>query len=87
MAILTPPSLYQQHMPKDVQELLSAFGVTLPAFDIMVDDDGVPTSGAEAVAEYVAYQCFESKRTVPTLELVIVVARVAAHFARRERRP
>lgn len=83
--LLTPPSLYQRYMPADVQETLANYGVRLPAFDIMVDDYGVATAGAEALAEYVADQCWAVEHPPTGRDLVGIVARVAAHFARRER--
>jgi hypothetical protein len=85
-ALLTPPSLYQRYMPSYVQETLANYGVTLPAFDILVNDDGTPVGSAEAVATYVANRMMDRQPTPFTADIAEVVGIVGAHFGRLEAR-
>lgn len=85
MPLLTPPSLYQLHMPVYVQQVLAAYGVTLPAFDILVNDDGTPVGSAESIAAYVGNQMMAREPTPFTSDMVEVVGIVGAHFGRLTR--
>ena len=81
-----PPGLYQRFMPEYVQQVLAAYGVTLPAFDILVNDDGTPVGSAETVATYVASRMMDRQPTPFTADIAEVVGMVGAHFGRLEAR-